>query len=133
VNRVFVDTSALYALLVTSDEKHARARATFDSFRVRDAALVTTSYVLVECYALLGRRIGLDAVAAFREDFAPLLELVWVDRSSHEEGLDLLLDRRRKSLSLVDAVSFVSMRRQAIEEVFAFDPDFEREGFTALS
>ncbi len=44
MNRVFVDTSALYALLVTSDEKHARARATFESLRVRDAALVTTSY-----------------------------------------------------------------------------------------
>ena len=110
-----------------------RARSAFESLRQREATLVSSSYVLVECYALLGGRVGLDAVADFRKDFAPLLDIVWVDAALHDEGLELLLDRGRESLSLVDAVSFLVARRQAVDEVFAYDPDFQREGFTAVA
>jgi predicted nucleic acid-binding protein len=133
VSPVFVDTSALYALLVESDANHSRARSAFESLQRREAALVSSSYVLVEFYALLGRRVGLDAVAEFRKDFAPLLDIVWVDAELHDEGLELLLDRHRESLSLVDAVSFLVARRHVVDEVFAYDPDFQREGFTAVS
>jgi len=35
-------------------------------------------------------------------------------------------------LSLVDAVSFVTMRRQKSGEAFAFDPHFEQEGFVLV-
>jgi predicted nucleic acid-binding protein len=133
VSRVYVDTSALFALLVKNDANHLRARAAFEKLRAREATLVCSSYVLVEFYALLGRRVGLDAVAAFRQDFAPLLKIVWVDVALHDEGLDLLLDRGREDLSLVDAVSSLVARRQAVDEVFAYDEDFQREGFTAVS
>jgi predicted nucleic acid-binding protein len=66
--------------------------------------------VLVETYALLGRRIGLAAMKAFRNDIRPLLDIMWVDESLHERALDLLFDRNVRELSLVDAVSFITMR-----------------------
>jgi predicted nucleic acid-binding protein len=99
----------------------------------RHAPLVSTSFVLVETYALLGRRFGLDAVRQFRSDFAPLLDVVWVDQPLHDAGLDLLLDRRKRLLSLVDAVSFVTMRNRKIADAFAFDPHFEQEGFSTVN
>jgi len=40
-----------------------------------------------------------------------------------------LEERNRRGLSLVDCASFVVMRRYGIEEAFAFDEDFEKEGF----
>jgi uncharacterized protein len=88
--------------------------------------------VLVETYALLGRRLGLDAVRSFRADFAPLIDVVWVDEALHNAGLDLVLDRRKRLLSLVDAVSFVMMRQRNVAEAFAFDPRFEQEGFSLV-
>ena len=130
MKRVLVDTSALLALLVPSDEAHQKARRAFDHLRAQEAVLVTTSYVLLEAYALLGRRFGLAAVRAFREQFAPLLRIVWVDGPLHDRGLDLLLKRRRAGLSLADAVSFVVAGEQAIDEAFAFDRHFEAEGLT---
>ena len=132
MNRVFVDTSAVLALLNPSDESHEPARRVFEKLQTRDAALLTTSFVLVEVYALLGRRMGLAAVEAFRSDFAPLLEVVWVGADMHEAGLDLLLERRVRDLSLVDAVSFLVMRQRRLDEVFAFDRHFRDEGFTLL-
>jgi predicted nucleic acid-binding protein len=132
VSPVFVDTSAIFALLVPTDTMHRRALRAFDRMQAGDARLVTTSYVLVETYALLARRMGPDSVLRFREHFAPLLEVLWVDQRRHDSGLDLLLERRWKGLSLVDAVSFVAMKERRFDEVFAFDRHFEREGFKLL-
>jgi uncharacterized protein len=117
VNAAFVDTSGLLALLNAKDEYHPRAARAFEILRARRAALVSTSFVLVETYALMSRRIGVEAVRSFRSEFAPLLDIVWVEDGLHNAGLDLLLERRR-SLSLVDA--------------FAFDPHFEQEGFSLV-
>ena len=129
---VFVDTSALLALLNPDDSAHRRARAAFDGLAAMGAALTTTSYVLVETYALVGRRLGAEAVRAFREALAPLLDVIWVDEALHEAGLDLLLTRKSNRLSLVDAVSFVAIRQRAVDRVFAYDDDFRRERFDLL-
>ncbi len=133
MNSVFADTSGLLALVNADDENHARAERAFTTLGVRRAALVSTSFVLVETYALVGRRFGLDAVRTFRADVAPLIEVVWVDEALHDAGLDLLLERRKRQLSLVDAVSFVTMRQRNVAEAFAFDPHFEQEGFAIVS
>jgi predicted nucleic acid-binding protein len=132
VNAVFADTSGLLALVNLEDENHTRAAAAFDTLRARQIPLLTTSYVLVESYALLGRRLGLSAVNGFRTDFAPLLDVVWVDEALHNAALDLLLNRRKRQLSLVDAVSFVAMSRRDMSEAFAYDPHFEQEGFSLV-
>jgi predicted nucleic acid-binding protein len=132
MSAVFADTSALLALLNDKDEHHAAAARAFRKLQTRQAPLLTTSSVLVETYALLGRRLGLDAVRAFRTEFAPLMEVVWVDAVLHEAGLDLLLKQRRRRLSLVDAVSFMVMNQRRIDEAFAFDPHFEQEGFSLV-
>jgi len=129
MSRVFVDTSAVIALLVATDEFHQAANSAFASLSAREAPLLTTSYVLVETYALLGRRLGIDAVRGFREHFTPLLEVVWVNRDLHERALDMLLQRAYRTLSLVDVTSFLVIQGQKIEEVFAFDRHFSNEGF----
>jgi predicted nucleic acid-binding protein len=133
VNRVFIDTSAVLALLNPDDAHHDRARRSFETLRSKEVPLVTTSYVLVETYALLSRRMGLEAVQAFRTTMAPLIEVVWVDEEVHESGLDLLLERNQRRLSLVDVVSFLTIHENRIERVFAFDRHFDQEGFARVS
>jgi len=132
VSAVFVDTSAVLALLVADDENHAASRRAFESLGAEGAMLFTTSYVLIEIYALLGRRHGRNAIERFRQDFTPLLDVVWVDEDLHEAGLDLLLDRAPKGLSLVDAVSIAALRARGADRVFAYDRHFERQGFEKI-
>ncbi len=129
MNRAFVDTSAILALLVATDEAHPAAKLAFAHLAAREAVLLTTSYVLVETYALLGRRLGIEAVRGFREQFAPLLEVIWVDQDLHNRALDILLQRSSRQLSLVYVTSFLVIGEQQIEEVFGFDRHFENEGF----
>jgi predicted nucleic acid-binding protein len=130
---VFVDTSAILALLVPTDIAHVRAAKAFASLQDEQAPLVTTSYVLVETYALIGRRLGLRAVDAIRRDFEPLLEVVWIDRKLHDAGLELLLARGTTDLSLVDASSWVVINERGIGRVFAFDRHYDVEGFSLVA
>lgn len=128
-----MSTPRLLALLNSRDDNHARAARAFATLRTHETPLLSTSFVLVETYALIGRRLGLAAVRSFRTDFAPLLEVVWVDETLHDRGLDLLLDRQKRALSLVDAVSFITMRQKSVNEAFAFDPHVEDEGFSLVN
>jgi predicted nucleic acid-binding protein len=133
MTRVFVDTSALMALSVSGDAHHARSQRSLRALRDEQAELVTTSYALVETYALLGRRLGPDAVRAFREDFAPLLQVLWVDATLHDRALDRLLTLHLRDLSLVDAVSLEVIHAEQIDRVFAFDPHLLRDGARAVA
>ena len=130
MSRVFVDTSALLALVVGSDQAHEEASEGFARLRAERAPLLTSSYVLVETYALLQARIGIGAVRIFREAFTPLLDVLWVDETTHERALDDLLLRDARKLSLVDASSFELMRANRVDRAFAFDAHFREEGYT---
>ncbi|MFQ5790330.1 MAG: type II toxin-antitoxin system VapC family toxin [Acidobacteriota bacterium] len=132
MSRVFVDTSAVLALVNQLDDAHGSAKQAFAKLTAREDTPVTTSYVLVEIYALLGRRFGLEAVRGFRDDFAPLLDVVWVGSELHERGVDELLKRAKRKFTLVDVTSFLTARQEGIHTVFAYDGDFEEEGFELL-
>ena len=133
MNRVFVDTSGILALLVSTEKNHAKAKRVFAKLEAMDATLHTTSYVLLELYALIGRRFGLNALSRFRTEMAPLFTVAWVDDDLHEAGLDFLFHEKTRRLSLVDAVSFVFMRRQGMFGAFAFDSHFKKFGFQLLA
>lgn len=128
----FIDTSAFYAVLDADDGNHPTADAQWTELLRQDAVLFTTSYVLVETHALVQHRLGLGAVRTFREDVYPLLHVDWVDRELHEGGLGALLGAGRRQLSLVDCISFESMRRRGVRHAFVFDPHFVEQGFLVL-
>jgi predicted nucleic acid-binding protein len=128
---IFVDTSALLALLDRDDEFHARAATVIRSLGV-DEALLTHEYVLVETTSLAQRRLGLQAVRGLVDDLLPLLEIAWVDEPLHAEAREAMLAAGRRTVSLVDWVSFLVMRRHGVRRAFTFDQDFALEGFEVL-
>lgn len=131
--RVFIDTSAFFAVLDKDDENHAKAKHTWQSILEHDNTLVTSNYVLIECFALIQNRLGLEAVRAFQEDILPLLNTEFIDSLTHKAGVSALLAASRRKLSLVDCVSFEVMRTLGIKNVFVFDPHFKEQGFHCIS
>jgi predicted nucleic acid-binding protein len=128
---VFVDTSALLAVLNAGDENHARAARVFRGLLQSGEVLVTSNYVLVETMALLQHRFGLAAARGFQDDVVPVLGIVWVDAELHAEGTAALLTAGRRDLSLVDCVSFACMRGQGLTRAFHFDRHFREQGFAS--
>lgn len=126
---VFLDTSALYALLVRTEEGHDEVVSSFLETVRAGRQLLTTNYVLVETTALLQRRIGLDAVRDFETRIVPLLEVFWITQTVHRRAMDRLLQADRRDLSLVDCSSFLVMDTEGIRDALALDEDFSREGY----
>jgi len=130
--KAFVDTSALYALMIPEDTHHGAAQTCFEELQLTEVSLVSTNYVLLECAALMQRRQGLEAARAFLSQAATLLDIVWVGRAHHEHAVTLWSKSNRRALSLVDCVSFSVMRDQGLRHVVAFDPHFHEAGFEVL-
>jgi predicted nucleic acid-binding protein len=125
--RVFVDTSALLALLDEDDRFHPDAAETLRAIGPA-AELLTHNYVHVEALALTRRRLGSAAVSRLVSDLLPRLATIWVDEALHGGAL-AAVSTGTGSISLVDRVSFEVMRREGIDQAFAFDADFEAQGF----
>jgi predicted nucleic acid-binding protein len=126
---LFVDTSAFLAVLDADDRHHQSARDFWQDILQGDETLMTTNYVLLETYALVQNRLGMDAVREFSTIIMPLLNVLWVDEDIHQRGLSALLAANRRKLSLVDCISFEAARSLAIQRVFTFDKHFAEQGF----
>jgi uncharacterized protein len=131
--RIFIDTSAFYALLDRDDNNHQRAKREWTDILNTGHTLVTSNYVLVESFALLQNRLGMGAVRGFQEDILPLINIEFVAPAMHQSGVAALLSASRRNLSLIDCVSFEIMRTIGIKTVFAFDPHFKQQGFSTIA
>lgn len=129
---IFVDTSALYALLDEDDDNHVAAAALWQG-SLLGAEPVTHAYVLVETSALVQRRLGHAAVRQLHRGLLPAVHQLPVDWPTHQRAVARWLAASRRGLSLVDVTSFVVMEDLGIDRAFAFDGDFARAGFGGAS
>ncbi len=126
---VFVDTSAWYALVCSSDPEHAAAKRAWGRLQAGAPAVSTSDWVLAELIALSERRLGrptaLRVGSLLLSDDA--VRIMIVDRQTVERAWTRY--GARGGPSLVDCSSFELMRQNAIGDFFAYDEDFRREGF----
>ena len=129
----FVDTSALYAFLASDDEAHASAVEAFQRLTADGERLLTHNYVVVESTALAQRRLGVQAAADLHDVVLPFVDIVWVDEALHRRAVEANRAAARRTISLVDWTSFLVMRDRGIGRAWAFDRDFEEQGFATTS
>jgi predicted nucleic acid-binding protein len=129
---VYVDTSAIYAVMDADDSQHEVAKSTWANLLESGDGLVCNSYVLLETYSLVQHRLGIEAVRVLHDEILPVITVDWVDETIHKEAAAALLIAGRKDLSLVDCSSFVTMRRLGLRRAFALDHRFREQGFGIL-
>ncbi len=134
---VFVDTSAIYAVLDADDSNHESANRVWQELlhglESDEFEAVTHGSVVVEVVALAQRRLGMQAAKVVLDDLIPLFSTVWVDQDLHDRAAAAMLAAGLRGVSLVDWTSFEVMRRRGIEHAFAFDDDFQLRGFESFA
>ncbi len=129
---VFIDTSALLAILDADDEHHKKAKGIWTGLISEEETIICSNYVLVETFALVQNRLGVEAVRTLQEDILSMIMVEWVNEVTHKAGVTGVLTAMRKKLSLVDCINFDIMRKLGIKKVFAFDPHFKEQGFISI-
>ncbi len=130
--RVFIDTSAFLSILDSDDNFHPKAKTEWAGLVSSGAVLFCNNYVLVETFALVQHRLGMKAVRALNDDILPLVNIEWVDETTHRAGVSAVEASGRRRLSLVDCVSFETMRQLGIKTAFAFDQHFSEQDFECV-
>jgi len=128
--RVFVDTGAWLALAIVRDSMHERARETWTTLLEAGARPVVSVPVLLETFTYLQRKVSHEVAARWWESLASVRFLQRVECTPADLGAAMKYFQRRDlyKLSLVDATSFVIMRRHKLRVAFSFDTHFAAAG-----
>jgi predicted nucleic acid-binding protein len=125
--RVFVDTSAIYALIDRDDANHTAATSALQRLRKSRAEPVITNFIVAETHAMLLSRLGAEVARRW------LLAIAWpVERIRVEDeaaAVEIIGGHTDKTYSYTDATSFAVMRRLCIRTVLSFDRHFAQFGF----
>jgi len=130
---LFVDTSGWAYFLDRQDPLHAEVVAFVQRALTQRRHLVTSNYIITELVALLSSRYHLPrqqviaAINAIKSD--PSVEVIYIEQSLDDEAWNLLEARLDKEWSLVDASSFVIMKRFGMTEVLTTHHHFTQAGF----
>jgi predicted nucleic acid-binding protein len=131
MNRTFVDTHDVIALISPKDRHHVRAVSLSETFEGRP--LLTTAAVLLEIGNALARgykREAIQVIHAFLD--AGEVEVVPPTPDLFDRSFELYRSMHDKSWGLIDCISFVVMRDSGVTDASTFDRHFEQAGFRIL-
>jgi predicted nucleic acid-binding protein len=131
-DKIFVDTSASFALLDRADTNHIEASSLWALLMDNNITLVTSNYVVSDTMKLLQKRIGYEAAKVWYRDILSLMEILWIDENIHQKAYELWLTLGMIPINLVDCTSFVAMHHHNIEKVFCFKRHFKTYGFDLI-
>jgi len=132
--RVFVDTSAWYALIDRRDALHARAAAEVGRLLAARTRLVTSDYVVDESCTLTRMRAGSEAAVRLlgllhRSEW---LDWEWIDAERFGRAESWFRRFRDQDYSFTDCASFALMRELRLDTALTSDRHFKAAGFRAL-
>ncbi|MBI5025941.1 MAG: PIN domain-containing protein [Nitrospirae bacterium] len=128
---VFLDTSAIYALINKKDPSHKKVEDFLRNFKGR---LFVTNYVFDESVTLIRARLGHEKAVSVGNILlrSPQVEKLWVTPEDEKNAWMLFVSRNDKSYSFTDCTSFVAMRRIKIKKCLSLDGHFRQEGFEEI-
>ena len=132
--RVFVDSSAYYAVSDTSDSNHERARALVHELAQARRALFTTNYIIAETHELILSHLGSRTALRWLTEIvaSAATTIVRVSLRDERRAMEILRRYDDKTFSFTDATSFAVMERLRIGYAFTFDRHFVQYGFVVL-
>jgi predicted nucleic acid-binding protein len=133
-SEVFIDASAWFAVVWSSDQYHAAAAAEYRRLVSSSIPLITTNLVVAEAHALIRRDGGHARAMRFLESLrtTPRVARIYSDADLEERAERLLAQYADQAFSFADAVSFVVMQERGIAEAFSFDHHFLIAGFSTI-
>jgi len=131
--KVFIDTSAFYAIVDKDDANHETASEIINKLVGEKAELYTSNFILSETYTLLRNNVGHSKTIDFIEKARDSLRIIHISEDIEERAIRILKKYSDKDFSFVDCTSFVIIEDLKFQKTFAFDKHFKQYGLATLS
>lgn len=131
MNRIFVDTAFVVALVNQKDQYHDQA---LELSRIyENTPLLMTEAVLLEIGNALAKDYKQEAIETIKA-FRTSNEVVIVELNSQlfNKGFEMYEKYQDKAWGLVDCISFVVMRDNKTTDALTTDDHFKQAGFNIL-
>lgn len=131
MNRIFVDTAFVVALVNQKDQYHDQALEL--SRKYENAPLLMTEAVLLEIGNALAKdykQEAIETIKAFRTSNEAVI--VEVNTQLFNKGFEMYKKYQDKVWSLVDCISFVVMKDNKTTDALTTDDHFKQAGFNIL-
>ncbi len=131
MNRVFIDTVFVVALINQKDQYHYQTLEL--SRKYENVPLLITEAILLEIGNALAKDFkqeAIETIKAFRTSNEVLI--VELNAQLFNRGFELYEKYQDKAWSLVDCISFVVMNDHKITDVLTTDDHFKQAGFNIL-
>lgn len=136
MNNIFIDTSAFIALYFTDDDFHGKAVKILKKLRAKQAALITSNFILDEAYTFFRAKTNKKTAIGFAEFLAEntdIIKIIRVTVGDEQEAFKYFEALDGKGVSFTDCTSFALMKRLKIKRVFTFDKDFAKAEFKVFA
>lgn len=134
IARVFVDSSAFFALADQDDNRYSDAQAIQQRLIADRSAWFTSNFIVAEAHALFLTRLGIRPAMQFLDRLErSSVTVIRVTTGDEARAKTIVRQYDDKDFSLTDASSFAIMERTRIQHALAFDRHFEQYGFTVVS
>ena len=129
--KIFVDTSAFYALEDISDDNHKNAIEVRDEIKNKKIKLITSNFVIDEILTLLRIKLGHDIAVKFGKNIqkSKIIDVIHVTGEIEKLAWGTFVKYQDKDFSFTDCTSFEIMRKYRINRGFTFDNHFKKFGF----
>ena len=118
---IFVDTSFLIALLISTDHFHERALEISETINERKVINNTVLNETLNAFSGKGGKIGKDLYNIILEMF----DVEYLSPVDYEKAIDLFL-HYDSSLNYSDCTILTTMFQNNIDRIVSFDRDFEK-------
>ena len=127
---VFVDTSAIAALLIKNDSNHVLSVNILKDLTEQCDELIISNFIVAETYNLLAARTRPDIARRW------FLGNTWsvepITNPDEKKAKSIIEKYEDKDFSYTDATSFAIMERLKITKAFSFDRHFEQYGIPVI-
>ncbi|MDN5312685.1 MAG: uncharacterized protein PWQ68_1658 [Thermoanaerobacteraceae bacterium] len=127
---VFVDTSAIAALLIKNDSNHLLSVDILKRLTEQGAELIISNFIVAETYNLLSART--HPSLARRWCLTNTWNVESVTDADEKSAKSIIEKYEGKDFSYTDATSFAMIKRLNIDRAFTFDHHFEQYGILTI-
>jgi len=129
-DKIFIDTSAFFAIMVESDKNHKIALEIFNKVSLNYSPC-TGEPVLSETFTLLKRKFGIYAAVEFGNIIllSTHLNIFYIEGDLFSRSWEIFTKYKDQDFSFVDCLSFAILKKENISKVFSFDKHFNYMGY----